>query len=163
RTLYCLKAATGTLVWKHVLCGNPDDANCNQDDNDPALIFSSAVLTGGVGVVGGRGGSAAGARGGIGGGWAARRGDRGAVWGGAGRLRGVDQFLDERGTRAGDRRERVLGGMTRGGGNVWPTGGVGEAAGLFFSAPGDAKGEAPPPYHEAVLALDIATGRVVWI
>ena len=44
RTLYCLNVADGSLVWKHVICGNPDDSNCQNDAADPTNIFSSPTV-----------------------------------------------------------------------------------------------------------------------
>src|SRR5213593_1573307 len=39
KTMYCLNAADGSLVWKKVICGNPDVPNCEADDTDPTRIF----------------------------------------------------------------------------------------------------------------------------
>ena len=44
KTMYCLNAADGSLVWKKVICGNPDVANCEADDADPTRIFSSPAV-----------------------------------------------------------------------------------------------------------------------
>src|SRR6266571_1323690 len=35
KTMYCLNAADGTLVWKKIICGNPEAVNCESDANDP--------------------------------------------------------------------------------------------------------------------------------
>jgi polyvinyl alcohol dehydrogenase (cytochrome) len=146
RTLYCLDAATGTLVWKHVLCGNPDDPNCEADDNDPAQLFSSPVVANGLVVIGISVDGAVGYRGGI-----------VAVDAASGKLKWrfeVDPIVDANG--------KVQGGLNRGCGDVWSTGAVDAANGLIYFGTADCQGAAPPPYHEAVLALEVATGRVVW-
>ena len=44
KTMYCLNAADGSLVWKKVMCGNPEVPNCEADDNDPTRIFSSPAV-----------------------------------------------------------------------------------------------------------------------
>ncbi len=64
KTLYSLNAKDGSLRWKHVICGNPDVANCASDAKDPTRIFSSPAVFDGLifvghtadGVVGYRGG-----------------------------------------------------------------------------------------------------------
>jgi len=154
RTLYCLDAATGKLIWKRVLCGNPDDPSCDQDENDPAQIFSSAVVTGGLVIVGVSVDGADGYRGGI-----------VAVDAASGAMKWrfeVDPILDANGNPALDARGTVKGGVNRGCGDVWSTGAVDEANGRIFFGTADCQGGADPPYHEAVLALHVATGTVVW-
>src|SRR5438094_6061763 len=32
KTMYCLDAADGSLVWKKVICGNPEAPSCEIDD-----------------------------------------------------------------------------------------------------------------------------------
>src|SRR5881296_936001 len=44
KTMYALNAADGSLVWKTVLCGNPEAPACASDDNDPTRIFSSPAV-----------------------------------------------------------------------------------------------------------------------
>ena len=44
KTVYSLDSSTGTLRWKHVICGNPEAANCAADANDPTQIFSSPAV-----------------------------------------------------------------------------------------------------------------------
>src|SRR5439155_7743507 len=44
KTMYCLNAADGSLVWKKVMCGNPDVPSCEADDDDPTRIFSSPAV-----------------------------------------------------------------------------------------------------------------------
>jgi polyvinyl alcohol dehydrogenase (cytochrome) len=155
RTLYCLDAATGRLIWKRVLCGNPDDASCDQDENDPALIFSSAVVTGGSVIVGVSVDGADGYRGGI-----------VAVDAASGEMKWrfeVDPILDANGTPALDAMGTVIGGVNRGCGDAWSSGAVDEASGLIFFGTADCQSDAAPPYHEAILALNVATGKVVWV
>jgi glucose dehydrogenase len=52
RTLYSVSARDGQVVWKHVICGNPEDTNCLSDQNDPLQILSSPVVSGGKIYVG---------------------------------------------------------------------------------------------------------------
>jgi outer membrane protein assembly factor BamB len=52
RTLYSLAADDGHLIWKHVICGNPDDQNCTSDQNDPLQILSSPAVFAGMIYVG---------------------------------------------------------------------------------------------------------------
>src|SRR6516162_6124062 len=40
KTVYDLNAADGSLRWKHVICGNPEEPDCELDPNDPTQIFS---------------------------------------------------------------------------------------------------------------------------
>src|SRR5438445_8205416 len=40
KTVYCLNAADGSLVWKKVICANPEAPNCESDAADPTRIFS---------------------------------------------------------------------------------------------------------------------------
>jgi len=155
RTLYCLDAVTGKLVWKRVLCGNPDDASCGQDENDPALIYSSAVVTGGSVIVGVSVDGADGYRGSI---VAVDAASGGMKW----RFE-VDPILDANGNPALDAMGNVIGGMNRGCGDAWSTGAVDEANGLIFFGTADCQSDATPPYHEAILALNVATGKVVWV
>ena len=155
RTLYCLNASTGKLIWKRVLCGNPDDASCDRDQNDPALIFSSAAVTMGLVIVGVSVDGAHGYRGGI----VAVDAATGAMkW----RFE-VDPILDANGNPALDAQGKVIGGVNRGCGDVWSTGAVDEANGLVFFGTADCQSDAEPPYNEAFLALDVATGTIAWV
>ena len=47
-TVYDLDATDGSLRWKHVICGNPEEANCELDQKDPTQIFSSPAVFGGL-------------------------------------------------------------------------------------------------------------------
>src|ERR1700760_284616 len=46
RTLYSLSRHDGRLIWKQVICGNPEDPNCKTDQNDPLQILSSPAVWG---------------------------------------------------------------------------------------------------------------------
>lgn len=57
---------------------------------------------------------------------------------------------------------RVIGGLNRGCGPVWSSGAIDEANDIVVFATGDCEYDAPPPYHEAVVALRLRTGHVAW-
>jgi len=47
KTVYSLNAGNGSLRWKTVICGNPDDKpGCAMDVADPTRIFSSPAILG---------------------------------------------------------------------------------------------------------------------
>src|SRR5207249_1359382 len=66
KTMYCLKAADGSLVWKKVICGNPEAPSCESDEADPTRIFSSPAVFQGNVYIGHTPDGANGYRGGIG-------------------------------------------------------------------------------------------------
>jgi len=153
KTVYCLNAADGSLVWKKVICGNPEAPNCESDPNDPNQIFSSpAVFKNRVFVGASTDGRAIGYRGGI-----------VALDTRTGKQRWrfeVDPVLDANGKPV-----RVHGkvlGQNRSCGNVWSSGAVDEKKHLVYFGTADCGADAPPPYHEAVLALRTGSGRVRW-
>jgi polyvinyl alcohol dehydrogenase (cytochrome) len=147
RTLYCLNVADGTLVWKHVICGNPDDSNCQNDAADPTNIFSSPTVFDGKVIFGHTPDGATGYRGGIN----ALDASTGAVvW-----TFEVDPIMDANGN--------VTGANNRGCGSVWSSGAVDDQNGLVIFGTGDCQADATPPYHEAVIALDIASGKPRWV
>ena len=153
KTVYCLNAADGSLVWKKVICGNPEAPNCESDPNDPNQIFSSpAVFKNRVFVGASTDGRAIGYRGGI-----------VALDTRTGKQRWrfeVDPVLDANGKPV-----RVHGkvlGQNRSCGNVWSSGAVDEKKHLVYFGTADCGADAPPPYHEAILALRTGSGRVRW-
>ena len=153
KTVYCLNAADGSLVWKKVICGNPEAANCESDPNDPNQIFSSpAVFKHRVFIGASTDGRATGYRGGI-----------VALDTRTGKQRWrfeVDPVLDPNGKPV-----RVHGkvvGQNRGCGNVWGSGAIDEKKRLVFFGTADCGADAPPPYHEAILALRTGNGRARW-
>jgi len=148
KTMYCLKASDGSLLWKRVVCGNPEAPNCEQDPNDPIRIFSSpAVLKNRVfvgtttdGVTGYRGAIVA----------------LDAKTGKIRRRFEVDPMLDPNG-------KPLRGpGQNRGCGGVWSSGAVDERKRLVFFGTADCGADAPPPYHEAILGLRTGSLRAKW-
>ena len=72
----------------------------------------------------------------------------------------VDPVLDPNGKPV-----RVHGkvvGRNRGCGNVWGSGAIDEKKRLVFFGTADCGADAPPPYHEAILALRTGSGRARW-
>jgi len=148
KTMYCLNAADGTLVWKKVLCGNPEALNCENDANDPTRIFSSPAVFKRRVYVGHTTDGTSGYRGSI-----------VALDARTGRLRRrfeTDPVLDADG-------KPVRGpGQNRGCGGVWSSAAVDERKRLVFFGTADCGFDAPPPYHEAILALKAGSLRVSW-
>lgn len=147
RTLYCLNASDGSLVWKHVVCGNPDDAQCETDTADPTEIWSSPELFEGKIYVGHSVDGKVGYRGGI----LALDATSGAqVW-----TFEVDPNVDSSGNP-------TAGGQNRGCGSVWSSAAIDDENRQVYFGTGDCQSDATPPYHEAILALDVDTGAVKW-
>ena len=44
KTVYALKASDGTLLWKKVVCGRPEQTDCASDANDPTQVLSSPAV-----------------------------------------------------------------------------------------------------------------------
>ena len=44
KTVYALKTSDGTLLWKTVICGRPEETDCASDANDPTQVLSSPAL-----------------------------------------------------------------------------------------------------------------------
>jgi polyvinyl alcohol dehydrogenase (cytochrome) len=133
KTMYALGAG-GTLLWKRVLCGNPDEPSCELDANDPTKIFSSPTLFDGKILLGQTADGVTGYRGAI----MALNMDGTPAW-------RFDVHTDNTGC-----------------GSVWSTGAVDENNNLVFFGTGDCQGSASTPYDEAVLALNIDTGTLSW-
>ena len=148
KTMYCLNAADGSLVWKKVICGNPEAPSCESDDADPTRIFSSPAVFQGNVYIGHTPDGANGYRGGI----VALDATTGALR----RRFEVDPVLDASGNP-------VPGpGQNRGCGPVWSSAAVDERNRLVFFGTGDCGFDAPPPYHEAILALRAGSLKVRW-
>lgn len=146
KTMYSLDAATGAPCWKKVICGNPDAPSCESDSADPTRIFSSpAVLNGKVFVGATIDGIASGYRGGF----VALDANTGAqVWRFEVDVDGLGQPIN------------------RGCGGVWSSAAIADEPGtgsdLVFFNTADCDFDAPPPYHEAIIALSTETGAVAW-
>jgi len=148
KTMYCLNATDGSLVWKKVICGNPEAPSCESDAADPTRIFSSpAVFKRRVFI----GHTTDGTNG--------YRGSIVSLNARTGKLRRrfeVDPTLD-----AGGNPVRGPG-RNRGCGGVWSSGAVDERKRLVFFGTADCGFDAPPPYHEAILALRAGSLKVKW-
>jgi len=44
KTLYRVCGENGTVIWKHVFCGNPEAPNCETDAADPTQILTSPAV-----------------------------------------------------------------------------------------------------------------------
>ncbi len=153
KTMYSLEARTGALLWKHVICGNPDAADCSRDSGDPTQIFSSPAVFDGKVFIGHTAGET-GYRGAIEA-LDARTGEQ--LW----RFE-VDPILDSAGNPILDVRGYAIGGYNRGCGSVWSSAAVDPDNHLVFFGTGDCNRDATPPYHEAVLALNTESGFLRW-
>jgi outer membrane protein assembly factor BamB len=150
KTVYALKASDGTLLWKRVICGRPEEKDCASDANDPTQVLSSPAVfdgkiffgadTGGVAFeIPYRGGFVA---------LDAKTGK--VVW----RFE-VDRRLDRNG--------HIDGVQNRGCGNVWSSPAIDPRLRLVFFGTADCEEQPLPPYHGSVLALDADTGRIRWV
>lgn len=135
RTLYALYADTGQPLWKQVICGNPENCDPKDPKGDPTRIFSSPALFGGLVFVGHSVDQVSGYRGGF----EALDAATGKI------LWRFELDPDSQG-----------GGFNRGCGNVWSSAAIDETAQppLVFFGTSDCDDAAPPPYHEAVIALE---------
>src|SRR5213076_3237771 len=124
KTMYCLDAADGSLVWKKVICGNPEAPSCESDEADPTRIFSSPAVFQGNVYIGHTPDGANGYRGGI----VALDATTGALR----RRFEVDPVLDASGNRC---RVRV---RTAAAARSGPRPPSTSATGWSFSAPGTA-------------------------
>jgi polyvinyl alcohol dehydrogenase (cytochrome) len=149
KKLYSLRASDGHPNWKTptVICGNPDETSCETDANDPTRIFSSPTVSGGRIFIGHTADGAPGYRGGF---EAVDAASGKVVW----RFE-TDPKLDSRGNPIG-------GGINRGCGSVWSSAAVDPDRHLVYFGTGDCQQDAPPPYHEAIIALHSETGKLAW-
>jgi len=154
KTLYCLRTADGSLVWKRVLCGNPDVPACETDTADPTRIFSSPAIFHHRVYVGhtvdGRGGY---------------RGGFDALDARTGKLRWrfeIDPVLDANGVPVKGPDGQIMG-QNRGCGGTFSSAAIDTRKRLLYFGTSDCDFGAPPPYHEAIIALRTGTGRVRWV
>jgi outer membrane protein assembly factor BamB len=143
RTLYSLARHDGHLIWKHVVCGNPEDKNCNADLNDPLQILSSPAVAGRKLFVGATtGGVAFGIpyRGGFLA-FDAQNGEQ--LW----------RFEVDPPTNSAN----------RGCGNVWSSPAVDREQHLVIFGTSDCIEQPLPPYHGSVIALDTEAGSPRWV
>jgi polyvinyl alcohol dehydrogenase (cytochrome) len=150
KTLYALKASDGTLLWKRVICGRPEEPNCAADPNDPTQILSSpAVFDGKIFVGADTGGVTFDIP--YRGGFVALDAHSGKlIW----RFE-VDPRLDSEG--------RVAGVQNRGCGNVWSSPVIDPSHRLVSFGTADCDEQPLPPYHGSVLALAADTGQLRWV
>jgi len=150
RTLYSVSADDGRVIWKHVICGNPDDRNCIADHNDPLQILASPAISGNtifVGVSTGgvafnipyRGGFVA---------LDMKTGEQ--IW----RFE-VDPVLNPSAAEGPA--------QNRGCGNIWSSPAVDEDANLVLFGTSDCEEQPVAPYHGSVIALDTRTGSPQWV
>ena len=152
KTFYSLNARDGALLWKRVICGNPDDPNCVSDVKDPTQIFSSPAVFDGSVFIGWTAGAV-----GYRGGFMALDAETGEIrW----RFE-VDPLLDARGVPVLT-DGRVAGGINRGCGTVWSSAAIDVDNNLVFFGTGDCNNDVAPPYHDAVIALETKTGQIRW-
>jgi outer membrane protein assembly factor BamB len=157
KTLYSLRASDGHPNWKTVICGNFDDPRpqgCQNDADDPTRIFSSPAVSGGKIFIGHTADGAPGYRGGF---EAVDAASGNVVW----RFE-TDPKLDSLGNPIG-------GGINRGCGSVWSSAAVDPDLQLVYFGTGDCQRGAPPPYHEAIIALytgetkNTTGGTIKWV
>jgi outer membrane protein assembly factor BamB len=142
KTLYALNADSGTLLWKRVICGKPNlpDFACIYDFLDPTRIFSSPAVLGDLVFVG-------------------------HTVDGVNLYSGGFEAIDAVTGKIRWRFELDPGGNNRGCGSVWSSAAIDETAQppLVFFGTGDCHEDATPPYHEAVIALEAASGKLRWV
>lgn len=155
RTMYCLRARDGKLLWKRIVCGNPDDPQCESDQNDGSRVFSSPAVHDGLVFIGSSTDGQDGYRGGI----LALDAKNGAIrW----RFE-VDPILDANGHVILNGDGLPAGGYNRGCGNVWASVSVDPDRHRVFVGTADCDHAALPPYHNRMLALHERTGRLQWV
>jgi outer membrane protein assembly factor BamB len=138
-TLYALRAADGTLFWKHAYPGRPDQPL--DPAKDGTRIFSSPVVADGKVIVG-----------------TSVDGDRG-------RRGYVVAASLQTGKPAWVRETDVdANGKVRndGCGSVWSSGTLLPKAGLVVFDVADCHFANPPPLSETVIALRVRDGRIAW-
>lgn len=155
RTLYALNAASGKLVWKHVVCGRPEDTGCRSDPTDSSRIFSSPAVADGKVYFGLSADGVAGYRGGF---LAVDATTGKLIW----RFE-VDPKLDKKtGRPVLNSAGLPVADENRGCGNVWssPTVDMRQQLVVFGTANCPASQQAY--FRNSVLALDAKSGRLRW-
>lgn len=154
RTLYALDTETGSLLWKHIICGNPDNPDCGSDQGDGLRIFSSPAVYGGLVYVGTTSDG--------------QQGYRGAFYA-IDAMTGkeqwhfeVDPVLDASGNPILNNNGLPAAGQNRGCGDVWSSASIDTQDGLVIFGTADCNSLPLLPYHIAVLALEIDSGRLRW-
>ncbi|HEY0253536.1 MAG TPA: PQQ-binding-like beta-propeller repeat protein [Kofleriaceae bacterium] len=147
KTLYALRTRDGHLLWKKVLCGNPEARHCEDDPADPVRIFSSPVVYRGNVYAGSATDSGTGYHGRF---WAidARRGT--VTW-----AFETDPNVDSHG-------HPQPGAQHRGCGDVWSSPAIDERSHRVIFTTGDCHATAASPYNESVLAVDAGRGSLAW-
>jgi len=155
RTLYALRARDGKLLWKRILCGNPDDPACESDAHDGTRIFSSPAVHDGLVFVGNTNDGQEGYRGAV---FAVDATDGAIRW----RFE-IDPIVDASGDVVLDHRGLPAGGYNRGCGNVWASVSVDPDRHRVYIGTADCDYGVLPPYHGAMLSLHEKTGRLQWV
>jgi len=162
RTIYCLDAATGSLVWKTVICGNPEAAGCETDTNDGSRIFSSPVVYDGLVYMGIDPDGQT---------MAQVVGHRGAVFTldadtGAVKWRfETDPVLNAAGNPEFGANGLPVGGRSRGCGGSWASAALDIPDNLVFFGVancGTNDGQPQSPWDNSEIALDLTTGAFKW-
>jgi polyvinyl alcohol dehydrogenase (cytochrome) len=154
RTLYALNARTGSLRWKRIICGNPDDPNCLVDQSDGLRIFSSPAVYGGLVYVGTTADG--------------QQGYRGAFYAIDARTGKeqwhfeVDPVLGANGNPILNKNGLPAAGRNRGCGGVWSSASIDAEDSLVIFGTSDCNNRPLLPYHIAVLALESDSGRLRW-
>ncbi len=139
-TIYALRAADGTVFWKHAYTGRPELPD--NPDNDGTRIFSSPAVVGNKVLFS----TSADGQDGYRGRMIAADVDTGnPVW-----IRELD--VDTSNTILND-----------GCGGVWTSPAIIERDNVAIIAVADCHFQSPPPYNERVIALNIADGTIKWL
>lgn len=154
KTMYCLNASDGTPCltpngqqWKTVVCGNPQEPNCQADSNDPTQILSSPAVFHGKIFVGYTPNGASGYRGGF----VALDAVTGKVlW-----------RFETNPNLAANGNPLPGPGKNNGCGGVWSSAAVDSVNNLVFFGTADCNSAPAPLYAETVLALGI-DGSLAW-
>jgi polyvinyl alcohol dehydrogenase (cytochrome) len=159
KTVYSLNRLNGSLLWKKVLCGNPDASNCEADPNDPTNIFSSPAIFDGKVYVGHSVDGAVGYRGGI---KALQALDGHVAW-----AFETDPIVDADGNIVLGPNGQPVGGQLRGCGNTFSSAAIDSDLGSVVFGMSDSACDPTNPRDQQLQdpsfhALDAATGQIAW-